>query len=564
MSHKRKQKQKMMDLTALHGSPKERFPVSPMVTHFPSPLTPPNSMEFRSSSDGCVHRNRSRSLGDQCDDFPHLDRLLLPIQSQNSIAALTLKSEPPKNEEERKEDLESPIWLSCMYGVINAAIVLPVLMSFGSIIYRDDFFGPYMPVLIRLTVISGMIHQVCFSTLSSLPFAVGQVQDAGLIFLSGMAGNLVQDCKSQGHNDEAILATVTIALSIATGLLGLGLVFMGKLQLAQYVQMLPVSVIAGYLAFIGWFCGISGLALMSSGGGADIKPVVMFQNAAFILPGILGGLVIYLLVRKLRHMAVLPTCIIFLILGFYVVLFATGTSVEDATKNGWIRSSEPPAVWYHTWDYLQFNKVVWNALPRQTLTLFGMIFVVALSSSLDVAAIELELNEPLNYNSELTMVGISNVVSGLTGGYTGSYIFSQSIFSLRAGIRSRVAGFMLAFCEFIFLILPIPILSYVPNFFFGSLLIMICIDLMYEWLWDVRKKITYAEYAVCLATFGLIQLLGVEYGIITGVLLYVACQKVGLDVGVRKGAPVDVSVTERVVLVKSQDDNMNVANYGSV
>jgi SulP family sulfate permease len=194
-----------------------------------------------------------------------------------------------------------------------------------------------------------------------------------------------------------------------------------------------------------------------------------------------------------------------------------------------------------------------------------MIFVVALSSSLDVAAIELELNEPLNYNNELTMIGISNFVSGLTGGYTGSYIFSQSIFSLRAGIRSRVAGFMLAFCEFIFLILPIPIMSYIPNFFFGSLLIMICIDLMYEWLWDVRKKITSAEYAVCLATFGLIQLLGVEYGIMTGVLVYVSFQKFGLDVGVRKGAQeVDESVEARAVLVKAHDDNVNVANYGSV
>jgi SulP family sulfate permease len=44
-----------------------------------------------------------------------------------------------------------------------------------------------------------------------------------------------------------------------------------------------------------------------------------------------------------------------------------------------------------------------------------MIFVVALSSSLDVAAIELELNSPLDYNHELKTVGISNIISGLTG-----------------------------------------------------------------------------------------------------------------------------------------------------
>jgi MFS superfamily sulfate permease-like transporter len=83
-------------------------------------------------------------------------------------------------------------------------------------------------------------------------------------------------------------------------------------------------------------------------------------------------------------------------------------------------------------------------------------------------------------------------------------------------------------------VLPFPILSYVPNFFFGSLLVMICIDLMHEWLWGVRAKVTGAEYCICLATFLLIQFLGVEYGIIAGVALYVTCRKLGLDVGNKK------------------------------
>jgi SulP family sulfate permease len=302
-------------------------------------------------------------------------------------------------------------------------------MSFGSIIYRDEAFAPYMPVLIKLTVVSGMVHQVCFSTFSTLPFAVGQVQDAGLIFLSSMARSIVQYCQNQGYDDEALLATVTIGLGIATALLGFALVLIGKFALAQYVQMLPTCVIGGYLAFIGWFCGMSGLELMAGGGDLSLKLIA--NSFVFLLPGIMGGMLIYVLVRRLRHMAVLPTCIAVIFLTFYIALHATGTSVEDATDMGWIPKTDAPPVWYRTWDYLKFDKVVWRALPSQTLTLMSMIFVVALSSSLDVAAIELELNHPLDYNHELKTVGLSNIVSGLTGGYTGSYIFSQSIFSLR-------------------------------------------------------------------------------------------------------------------------------------
>jgi sulfate permease, SulP family len=93
--------------------------------------------------------------------------------------------------------------------------------------------------------VSGIVHQLCFSAFSSLPFAVGQVQDAGLIFLSSMASSIVQYCRDRGHDDETMLATVTVALSIATALLGVGLVLLGYLQLAQYVKHLPTRYVRG-------------------------------------------------------------------------------------------------------------------------------------------------------------------------------------------------------------------------------------------------------------------------------------------------------------------------------
>lgn len=197
---------------------------------------------------------------------------------------------------------------------------------------------------------------------------------------------------------------------------------------------------------------------------------------------------------------------------------------------------------YHTWDFLRIDKVVWRVLPSQALTVLAMISVVALSSSLDIAAIEIELKRPLDYNYELRTVGISNIFSGLTGGYTGSYIFSQTIFSLRAGIRSRLMGLIIAFCSLVTVIIPFNVLSYIPNFFFGSLLIMICLDLMFEWLVDSRKKLTSAEYIVLLMTFSLLHI-GVEFGILAGTLLFITIQKLGYDVGR------DVKLTEDEIAI---------------
>ena len=58
-----------------------------------------------------------------------------------------------------------------------------------------------------------------------------------------------------------------------------------------------------------------------------------------------------------------------------------------------------------------------------------MLLVVAFSSSLDVAAIEMEMAKPLDYSKKLTAAGISNALSGLTGVFPGSYMLSQIIFT---------------------------------------------------------------------------------------------------------------------------------------
>ena len=185
------------------------------------------------------------------------------------------------------------------------------------------------------------------------------------------------------------------------------------------------------------------------------------------------------------------------------------------------------------WDFLKIEKVVFSVLPSQTLTVIAMISVVALSSSLDIAAIEIELKRPLDYNHELKTVGISNIISGITGGYTGSYIFSQTIFSLRMGIRSRLMGYVIAFFLLFAVVLPFDILSYIPNFFFGIM------DLLFEWLIDVREKVSTAEYVVLVGTFALLQVLGVEFGIIAGILLYLAIKKLGYDLGAKEQSEED-------------------------
>lgn len=394
------------------------------------------------------------------------------------------------------------VLMDVMYGVINGLMCTPVAISFATIIFRDPAFSSYMPLLVKLVLFSCAIHQLSFSLFSSLPFAVGQVQDAGLIFLSSIAGAIVQSCQERDKH-ESILPTTLFTLALCTAALGVLLIITAKLRLATLVQYLPMPVIGGYLAFIGFFCGEAGLAMMANIHVSSKSDWIYFLdwNAfTLYLPGLMAGIMIYLLLRNVRSPFVLPTSMVIILASFYLIMFVGGFSFEDMQRAGWISSQSPMQSPIESFKLYDPSLVEWDLLPDQFLPMFAMFLVVAFSSSLDIAAIEMELGLPLDYNRELNTVGLSNLFSGLLGGYTGSYIFSQTIFSLRRGVVHRVCGIIVAVLELIILAMPISITSYIPKLFFGSLLILIATDLIYEWL--VRKLIIISLARNCLILRG--------------------------------------------------------------
>ncbi|ETV92453.1 hypothetical protein H310_13328 [Aphanomyces invadans] len=412
---------------------------------------------------------------------------------------------------------------AAMYGFINAIFLIPVTMSFTAIIFSDPFFQPYMPALVKLVGFSCAVHQTTFTLKSSLPFAIGQVQDAGLIFLSAISSSIVTMLSADKDlPPSAVIATTLVTLSSATMLMGLALILTGHYKLASLVQYLPMPVIGGYLSFIGFFCLEAGMGLMA---GVEIKNIMdwwkLSNTAALvhILPGILCGLVLFVMSSKVQHFLVLPCCLTFILLSFYAFLVVSGLTFDDVRHAGWV-SYAPAAVSspLDVFDLFDFSLVQWRVIPKQIVTWLGMYFVVAFSSSLDVAAIEMNMGTELDYNHELKTVGWSNAVSGLCGGFTGSYIFSQTIFTLKSNTNSRIPGIVVLVSELIIFVLPLAVTAYIPKFFFGALLSLIAIDLMMEWLIHAFWKLRFREYLIVVSTFVLINVLGLESGMLGGLV----------------------------------------------
>lgn len=83
----------------------------------------------------------------------------------------------------------------------------------------------------------------------------------------------------------------------------------------------------------------------------------------------------------------------------------------------------------------------------------------------------------------------------------GSVIFSQSVLAIRAGVQSRLQGYSLFLLQFGTFLIPVSLVHFLPNFYYGSLLMVIGVDIMHEWLIVTWPRVKKAEFVVSWLSF---------------------------------------------------------------
>ena len=444
-----------------------------------------------------------------------------------------------------------------VYGLINAVVGVPAMVSFAAIVFVHPTYKPFLGQLARFSFLSAAVHQLCFAALSSLPFAVGQPQDTGLIVLSAIATSVADFGLQRGLSARVVVATTLAASALATMLVGVGTLGVARLRLAGLVQYVPLPVVGGYLSFVGWFCFAAGLGL---GAGVELGPPSSWLGlgSADALPKlaatVAASAAILLVMRRARSPWALPALLASIPLLFHAILLATGTSLAQAQDGGWVikppasedggggggggghhhhggGGADPSAASSSSslepfWDLYglffpgEGAGLCLPALARQLPRAVALWFIVVFGSSLDVAAIQASTSEPLDFNRELATVGASNIVcAACGGGFTGSFLFSQTVFSMKGGVSGPLHGLIIGGVELLVFLLPVPVVQLLPNFFVGALLAVFGVEITTDWLIHSRSKVTRSEYALLVATFALIVWLGLGEGIAAGAVL---------------------------------------------
>jgi SulP family sulfate permease len=158
----------------------------------------------------------------------------------------------------------------------------------------------------------------------------------------------------------------------------------------------------------------------------------------------------------------------------------------------------------------------WRALLQPALLIGFMIFLISMSAAQSLA---LQRQEKLNSNFELAGLGAANIGSALSGGFPVTGSISRSAVNFSAGANTPLASVITAALLALALVAPTGWLALIPLPALGAT-IVVAVFGMFD-LSTLRTAWRYdrGDALALLATAGGVLVMGVEAGVIIGVVL---------------------------------------------
>jgi SulP family sulfate permease len=165
---------------------------------------------------------------------------------------------------------------------------------------------------------------------------------------------------------------------------------------------------------------------------------------------------------------------------------------------------------------LAFSNAHWQQLAKPALLIGFMCFLISMSGAQALAA---RKGEKLLTDAELVGLGAANVGSFLSGGFPVTASLSRSAVNFAAGANSQLAGVVTAVLLGAALVLPTGWLEGLPLPVLAATIIVAVLGMLETATLRTAWRFDRADALALLATAGGVLLLGVEAGVVVGLLL---------------------------------------------
>jgi SulP family sulfate permease len=425
-----------------------------------------------------------------------------------------------KKSNTRADTVISNLTSTAILGILNTSIVV----SFATLI----FAGPcpeYFASGVAFFLLAGCIGSILIALFSSYEGTIGCIQDvpsaiSGLMAVS-LAGMLA------GSSQGTIFANIFAVIFISTLLTGIAFVLLGYFKLGNLVRFIPYPVMGGFLAGTGWILFKAGLEV-STGVAFHLPQVLTFFSQANLLQlvcGVVFAVWFLILSRYFSSNMLMAASVLISILIFFIITGLLNISNAQLEQQGWLLGPLPKGALWRSLTVPDLKAIEWTVLSTQFGSILTIVLLSAISFLLGASALELVANRDLDMNKDLQKTGITNLIASVFGAPASYLIISDTALATQMGARSRSAGIFLGLFIALIFFLGGQILSYVPKFVAGGMILFIGLSLLVEWLIDARKSFPLIDYLIVISILLIIEFIGflegVGAGIFASVIIFV-------------------------------------------
>lgn len=400
-------------------------------------------------------------------------------------------------------------------GVIITIMLTPQGLAYALLAGLPPQMGLYASIL-------PLVVYALFGT--SMTLAVGPV--AVISLLTAAAASQVAGSAGVGYINAAILLA---AMS------GIVLVLMGLLRLGFLANFLSHPVISGFMSASGVLILVSQLKYLIGVSAHGQTLPAMFTSMAdsidrFNWPTLVVGLaaVGFLfwarrgLARLLQRIGVGSTLASAAgkaapMIAVVVATIAAGSLSLNrigVAVVGDIPRGLPALTWPH-WRDLEMVRAL--LVPAVLIAIIGFVSSIAVAQTLAA-----KRRQRIDANRELLGLGAANIAAAFSGGFPVTGGFARSVVNFEAGAVTPLAGVFTAIGMAATVALLTPAFYYLPKSVLAATIVVAVVSLI-----DVRTMIEVLRYSrsdftAMAGTVVVVLLVGVEAGLVTGVVLSLA------------------------------------------
>ena len=406
-------------------------------------------------------------------------------------------------------------------GGIIGAVAAVLAISFAGLVFGGGYLADYIADGISLYLGAAALTLAVFAWRGGSRGVVGGLQPTAAAVLAIVTATIA--VTTFGSIERSFL-TVVAGTLVVTVLCGIAFLVLGAFRTGNLLRFVPVPVVGGFIAGIGWLLLKSGIYL-SSDESLYLTPIGDLLHGDLLklwVPAFAFGVILLVATRLVKSPFVIPA-----LLGIGLVLFAigvvvTGSSIESARSGHWLLLGPFDEFQrWQPWTLRALSGADWSAVLGQWTGIATAVFVSVIAILFNISGTEVVLHRDLDTNEELRDAGSLNVISGALGGIPGYHDLSLTSLAERMRVDARVAGLIAAAVPLAAVVFGASVIELIPRMIVGGVLVFLGLAFLIEWVWDKRKVLPPVEYGVVLVILAAIIARGFLPGVVVGLVLAV-------------------------------------------